>query len=180
MTKSESQKKSLYEKLYEIQNTITGVKKESTNPFFNSKYFDVNKLIATLRPVMQEYRLVLMQPLSNINGISSITTILHDIDSGEYIQDTITLPQLNDPQKMGSAITYYRRYALQSLFLLEAMDDDANLASGKEDKKIDHKSAIKKCTTEDELREYLKKHGEDRNILLPLLTERKKEILANQ
>lgn len=170
----------LYSKLLEIQGKITGVKKDSTNPFFNSKYFDINKLLVTLRPVLQEHKLILMQPLSNVNGISSITTILHDVDSGECIQDTITLPQLNDPQKMGSAITYYRRYALQSLFLLEALDDDANLASGKEEKKIDHKTEIKKCTTESELRDYLKKHASEKNILLPLLTERKKEILANQ
>lgn len=170
----------LYSKLLEIQGKITGVKKDSTNPFFNSKYFDINKLLVTLRPVLQEHKLILMQPLSNVNGISSITTILHDVDSGEFIQDTITLPQLNDPQKMGSAITYYRRYALQSLFLLEALDDDANLASGKEEKKTDHKTAIKKCTTESELRDYLKKHASEQNILLPLLTERKKEILANQ
>ena len=34
------------------------------------------------------------------------------------------LPDLQDPQKMGSAITYYRRYALQSLFLLQTQDDD--------------------------------------------------------
>lgn len=177
----EAQKsQTIYSKLLEIQGKITGIKKDSTNPFFNSKYFDINKLLVTLRPVLQDYNLVLMQPLSNVNGIAALTTILHDVDTGESIQDTITLPQLNDPQKMGSAITYYRRYALQSLFLLEALDDDANLASGKEDKKIDHKANLKKLNSETELRDYLKKHANEQNILLPLLTERKKEILANQ
>jgi hypothetical protein len=42
----------------------------------------------------------------------------------------LILPELNDPQKIGSCITYYRRYTLASL-LLQAEDDDANLASKK-------------------------------------------------
>jgi hypothetical protein len=36
---------------------------------------------------------------------------------------------MDDPQKLGSAVTYYRRYTLQSLLGLQAEDDDANSAS---------------------------------------------------
>ncbi len=39
------------------------------------------------------------------------------------------LPEITDPQKIGSAVTYYRRYTLQSLLSLQAVDDDANLSS---------------------------------------------------
>jgi hypothetical protein len=39
------------------------------------------------------------------------------------------LPEILDPQKIGSAVTYYRRYTLQSLLSLQAVDDDANLSS---------------------------------------------------
>jgi hypothetical protein len=39
------------------------------------------------------------------------------------------LPEIQDPQKIGSAVTYYRRYTLQSLLSLQAEDDDANSAS---------------------------------------------------
>ena len=39
------------------------------------------------------------------------------------------LPQITDPQKVGSAVTYFRRYTLQSLLSLQAEDDDANTAS---------------------------------------------------
>jgi len=39
------------------------------------------------------------------------------------------LPKNLDAQKIGSAITYYRRYTLQSLLALQAIDDDGNLAS---------------------------------------------------
>jgi hypothetical protein len=45
------------------------------------------------------------------------------------VSSAIKLPDLNDPQKLGSAVTYYRRYTLQSLLSLQAEDDDANTAS---------------------------------------------------
>jgi hypothetical protein len=48
----------------------------------------------------------------------------------EFVESETILPSMNDPQKQGSAITYFRRYALQSLLALEAEDDDANLAVG--------------------------------------------------
>ena len=40
----------------------------------------------------------------------------------------INLPEISDPQKLGSAITYFRRYTLQSLLALQAEDDDGNKA----------------------------------------------------
>jgi hypothetical protein len=52
-------------------------------------------------------------------------------DGKETIESTTVLPEQTDPQKVGSAITYFRRYALQSLLALEAEDDDAELASPK-------------------------------------------------
>lgn len=175
--------KGIYQKIFEIQQEITGIKKEDTNPFFKSKYFDVNKIIAVLRPFMTKHKLVLSQPLSHVESKPAITTLLYDLESGESISETIALPDLLDPQKMGSCITYYRRYALQSLFLLEALDDDANLASGKaevDDSIETQRSIIAKCKTEKELNAYYKNNSKkiknfDKNII-PLLTERKKEL----
>jgi len=48
----------------------------------------------------------------------------------------VPLPEAPDAQKYGSAITYFRRYALQSLFLLEAEDDDGNNAVKKPAQKV--------------------------------------------
>lgn len=113
----------------QIQTEIGALAKTETNPFFKSKYFDVNSLIAQLLPLLEKYKLTVIQPLSEVNGRPAITTTVIDKDGNVIVNSTITLPDLQDPQKMGSAITYYRRYALQSLFLLQAQDDDANLAS---------------------------------------------------
>ena len=52
-------------------------------------------------------------------------------NEGKSVTSEIDLPELIDPQKLGSCITYYRRYTLASLLGLQAEDDDANLASKK-------------------------------------------------
>ena len=123
--------KNLYKKLLAIQQEVGAITKDSENPYFKSFYFDVNGLLAELKPVLNKHGVVVLQPLTNIDGKNALKTILIDQESGETIEDKIILPDIQDPQKMGSAITYYRRYSLQSMFLLQAEDDDGNSASEK-------------------------------------------------
>ncbi len=121
----------MHEKLLAVQQEIQAIKKDSNNPFFNSNYFDINSLLAQVKPVLNAHKLVLLQELTNIEGKLGITTVLLDSTSGEKMESTCILPDVADAQKAGSAITYFRRYALQSLLALEAVDDDGNVASGK-------------------------------------------------
>ncbi len=123
--------KNLYAKLLKVQQEIKAVKKEENNPFFKSKYFDINGLLEALKPVLNANGLVVMQPLTIDNGKPAIMTIVADPESGEMTNAVALQPEYLDPQKMGSAITYLRRYSLQSLFLLQAEDDDGNIASQK-------------------------------------------------
>ena len=115
----------IYKKLLAAKKEIGKISKDSTNPFFKSKYFDVNALLEHVEPILQAYGLVLLQPIKD----NVVLTIIVDSESGKQIESGITLPNLTDPQKLGSAITYYRRYTLQSLLGLQAEDDDANKAS---------------------------------------------------
>ena len=62
--------------------------------------------------------------------------IIQDTESEGRIVSSIPLPEIQDPQKIGGAITYYRRYALVSLLGLQAEDDDGNTASGRANKKV--------------------------------------------
>lgn len=117
-------------KILKIQSEIGVLSKTETNPFFKSKYMDINGLLAQLLPLLEKYGLTVVQPLSNIEGKPALNTLIYDGDS-LLVSYAMPLPDLQDPQKMGSAITYYRRYALQSLFLLQAQDDDGNHASKK-------------------------------------------------
>ena len=110
---------------------MVAISKDSTNPFFKSKYFDINKLLEEVKPVLNDLGLVLVQALSNIDGKPAIKTELYNVDNTEQfplLSSTTPIPENPDPQKMGSIITYYRRYAIQTLLCLQAEDDDANMA----------------------------------------------------
>lgn len=125
------------DKILNVQKKIGVLVKTETNPFFKSKYLDINGLLEQLIPLLAEEGLTVMQPLNVSDGKNVLSTVVCSGDK-KVVASNILLPDLQDPQKMGSAITYYRRYALQSLFLLRAEDDDANVASTKKtDKKID-------------------------------------------
>jgi|688.fasta_scaffold776285_2 hypothetical protein len=126
----------MYNKLLLIQQEIGAIKKDATNPFFKSKYFDINSLLEQVKPVLNKHGVVLLQGLTNIDGKLALSTKLVNSKAVENMPENLMtieficpLPDIQDPQKIGSAITYFRRYALQSLLALEAEDDDANLAS---------------------------------------------------
>lgn len=121
--------KNLYSKLLLVQQELGAIKKEEDNPFFKSKYFDINALAEHVKPLLNKHGLVLLQPLTQIDGKTALTTALIEAESGESMEFSTMLPENIDPQKMGSAITYFRRYAIQSLLFLQAEDDDANAAS---------------------------------------------------
>jgi hypothetical protein len=118
--------KEILTKIDRIKKKVGKISKDSENPFYKSKYFDINSLLEHLEPLIQEEGLVLIQPIRE----NKVFSVIIDIESNQAISSSMTLPDLTDPQKMGSAVTYYRRYTLASLLALQAEDDDANLASG--------------------------------------------------
>lgn len=118
--------------LLEVQKEVGAIKKDATNPYFKSKYADINAFIEVVKPILSKHGVVLLQPLDNIDGKHAIRTILLHAKSGESVESVTPLVSAeDDPQKFGSAVTYYRRYALQSFLFLQAEDDDANAATGK-------------------------------------------------
>jgi len=56
----------------------------------------------------------------------ALTTIIVHSESGEWMESSYVMPvaKQNDPQAMGSAMTYARRYALGSILNLNIDDDD--------------------------------------------------------
>lgn len=117
--------KEILTKLAEVKKKIGKISKDSKNPFFNSKYFDINALLEHVEPLLVEYNLLLLQPIED----EAVVSRIYDVASGECMSSSKLLPILTDPQKMGSAITYYRRYTLQSLLGLQSEDDDGNKAA---------------------------------------------------
>lgn len=111
-------------KLLEFQKKVSSISKDSVNPFFKSKYFDVNTVIDTIKPVLNEIGLVVSQPFGvTPDGKNVLRTEVYD-DSKLITSSQIYLPEISDVQKFGAAITYFRRYALVSLLLLEGEEDD--------------------------------------------------------
>lgn len=113
---------SIYKKLFKVTSTMDKMTKDSKNPFFNSKYFDINQLIEAVRPALIREDLLLLQPIEN----NQVGTRIIDIETGEIVEAFLPLPDLSDPQKIGACITYYRRFTLGSLIGIEAEDDDGN------------------------------------------------------
>ena len=137
---------SIYKKLFEAKKEIGKISKDSTNPFFKSKYFDVNSLLEHVEPILSKHDLVLLQPIAN----GFVSTVIVDIETSEKVESSLALPNIQDPQKLGSAITYYRRYTLQSLLGLQAEDDDANTAT-KQVARETPSNRLKRCKTLAEL-----------------------------
>lgn len=111
--------------LFDLKNKIGKMTKDSTNPFFKSRYFDINQLLEHVEPLASENRLIILQPI--IDG-KVRTEIIH-VDSGEMKFSELSLSDNKNPQNIGSEITYYRRYTLSSLLGIQAVDDDGNIAS---------------------------------------------------
>ncbi|MEO1943437.1 MAG: ERF family protein, partial [Candidatus Thioglobus sp.] len=111
-----------------------GVKKTAKNPFFKSSYADLNGVMDSLAPALVECNLIYVQYANRHDGVDVLTTELVNVSKPDekIISHTHLVIPSADMQKLGGAITYARRYSLISLFSLEAIDDDGNVASGKE------------------------------------------------
>ena len=118
-------------KLLEVQKELGAIRKDKTNPFFNSSYADINTVLEAVKPVLNKHGIVVLQPLSSVEGKPAIKTVLLDTESNERVEEVAVIPEIADAQKAGGAITYFRRYALVSMLGLEQEDDDGNTASGK-------------------------------------------------
>ena len=91
----------IYHKLYKLQSEIGTVSKDVRNPFYKSKYFDINSLIGQLQPLLEKHKLVLIQPITD----NQVRSVIVDLDGGS-VESSMKLPDIQDPQKIGSAITY--------------------------------------------------------------------------
>lgn len=120
-----------YTKLLEVQKKIKPIIKDSNNPFFKSKYADINSVLAEIRPILSECGIIVMQPTRvSTDGRNMLFTVLLDAKSGEQLGEaSMLLPGIQDVQKLGAAITYLRRYELVSILALEQEDDDGSSAS---------------------------------------------------
>ncbi len=116
--------------ILQFQGALKGVKRDRNHPFFKSKYADLEQVVETAKPHLQEAGLAFLQSPGAIqNDCLSMSTMLMHADSGEWIIGTGEIPLgKKDPQGAGSAQTYAQRYHLMAMLGLPPVDDDGESA----------------------------------------------------
>lgn len=104
------------------------ISKDSTNPFFKSKYASLSNILDGISEPLNSNGLTIVQFPENETGLT--TRLIHV--SGEWMESTYHMKSTKDtPQDKGSAMTYQRRYAIGAILSLNIdEDDDGNKASG--------------------------------------------------
>ena len=125
--------------LVKAQSQFKPLEKDAENPFFKSDYLTLSALLKNLIPILTQNDLAIIQPM-RVDGDKTIliTRLIHS--SGEMIESEMILPGHADPQKLGSLISYYKRYQLQALLGVSTQDEDDDAQS------ISHASSYTKTS----------------------------------
>ena len=129
MPQSESIKE-LATALSKVQGELTYAKKDSANPFFKSRYADLESVWDACRSLLAANGLsVIQMPANFFEGrMWLVTKLCHS--SGEWIEQEMSVPvQKMDVQGCGSALSYMRRYSLSAFIGIVQADDDGNAAT---------------------------------------------------
>ena len=117
--------------LAKAQGTFENAKKEKTNVHLSaSKYASLGCVMDCIRKPLSENGIAYMQPVSMLStGEQGLVTMLVH-ESGQWVQSILPIPKmeqkgLNELQSFGLALSYLRRYMLQSITGLASEDDDA-------------------------------------------------------
>ena len=117
--------------LSKAQTSFAPAVKDASNPFFKSRYLTLAGALDAVRAALGANGLALVQAVdASGDKLTLNTTLLHS--SGEWIGSTYPInPVKNDPQGIGSAVSYGRRYSLMALLGIAAEDDDGEAAHGR-------------------------------------------------
>jgi hypothetical protein len=115
--------KELTKGLATFHTQVGKIGKDSKNPFFKSNYASLPHILTEIAEPLEKAGLIITQ----FPDGAGLTTMLIHSESGEYLMAKYDMPvaKANDPQALGSAISYARRYAVSSILSLKIDDDDA-------------------------------------------------------
>jgi hypothetical protein len=144
--------KELLTALVKAKTAFLPIAKDKSNPHYKSKYASLDGVLAAVEPALHANELVVVQTIEEAH---LVTRLYHT--SGQSLESRIPIPVgINDPQKLGSAITYSRRYSVCSLLSVTADEDDdgSNAKLPKpainqaQDEIESHKTAVQECMAE--------------------------------
>ena len=120
--------------LLNVQRQLLPAAKDATNPFTKSRYATLNSVMAASREALLDNGIWMCQcpvPVDTPGAIGLMTKLTHT-ESGQWQSSIAVVPLPKaDPQGMGSAITYARRYALTAMLGLVTEDDDGEAVCGR-------------------------------------------------
>lgn len=125
--------KDLFAALSVAQGEMRGALKDADNPFFRSRYADLESVWEACRGPLSRNGLSVVQTteFDPVAGICVVTTLGHS--SGQWIRGTLpTMAVKQDPQGIGSSISYSRRYALAAIVGIYQTDDDGEAAMARD------------------------------------------------
>ena len=139
---------SIYAALLAAQKEMGPLLKNATNPHFRNRYADLSAVIETISEPLNNAGLVFYQGINYdaTNNVSVLTTVVADTKSGETLEShfPIVCKDPQNPQAIGGAITYLRRYSLMAMLGLAPEDDDGHAASQRPQPKTENKPAPRK------------------------------------
>lgn len=117
------------------QKNFKPILKTKTNPFFNSKYADLNGILEATIPALNAEGISFSQPFVEKNGKTYVVSRM--LFKGEVYEDGgLSLPTQVKPQELISYSTYYKRGLSTSMFGVSADEDvDGNDADQQKGKK---------------------------------------------
>lgn len=140
--------KNIAKALLTARKAFTAVVKTQINPHFKSRYADLQDVFNAVDDALADNGLVVVQAVMCDGTRTWLETRLIHVESGEDFRSDYPLQpgKTNDPQALGGALTYARRYALMALLGIAAEDDDGNTASQqpKPAQKVQEKPAAQK------------------------------------
>lgn len=139
--------------LHKARSQFVKVKKDRQNTHLKNKYATLDSVLDAITPALTENKLMIMQDGERIENTMRVeTTVIHI--SGQWAKFYFDIPiAKNDPQGVGSAFTYGRRYALAAAFGLSQADDDAQIAVKSAQ---DWKRDLDKCDNVDGLQDVFR------------------------
>ena len=119
----------LFAALSKAQGAFGHAPKRAENPYFHSRYAELADVLDTIREPLAANGLAVVQMPGWEGELVTLTTRLGHA-SGQWIESTAAArPVKNDPQGLGSCLTYLRRYTLAAVLGIAQADDDGNAAS---------------------------------------------------
>jgi hypothetical protein len=139
--------KELFTAFAKAQAEMEAASKDSNNPFFKSKYADLNSVMGAVKPAFAKHGLAFVQVCHDAENCAKVETLIVHESGDQISAGCVSVPvSKHDAQGYGSALTYARRYSLAAAAGVGAEDDDGNAAAKAAPKKEQPKPAIDRTT----------------------------------